>query len=53
MRNVSKAQTLCSEMMPVSQRTECVLDLKTDRVKEFLSNAVSEILFRGNTEYGR
>lgn len=53
MRNVSKVQTLCGDMMPISQKMECTLVLKTDTVKEFLSNPVSEILFKGNAEYRR
>jgi len=47
---VSKAQTLCGDVMPIYQKMECALVLKTDTVKESLSNPVSEILFRGNAE---
>lgn len=43
---------LC-DMMPISQKTECALVLKTGTAKKFLSNSVSEILFRGNAEYRR
>lgn len=32
-RNVPKAQILCSAMMPISQKTQSVLVLRTDTVK--------------------
>lgn len=38
-------------MMSISQKISYVLVLRTDIVHKYLSKSVSEILFRGNTEY--
>lgn len=38
-------------MMSISQKIPYVLVLRADIVHKYLSKSVSEILFRGNTEY--